>query len=459
VEERCSMRGARFSLVMMTILILIILSQPTSTNQEVSEIESIIDLGELPLDLSEETHRVELQITHTSSHDSNPILSADEISTMVVYRSQDILSDGTLGESRIMYQRLRDGIPDGIPIQASVGTRDTEYHDAYNNYIVMSAYLDKDARVGEVSLYDTSTGRYLEIASSVNLGKVGVHGRFVVWFEGDIYQEIVKLYDLAWIDQGLEPVVIWSNEINFDLEISEIDIGDRFVVWSGKEPWISSGGCPWGEIWTYDLEDHVVQEVPVESTFSTSKPRNAGPWIVWETGIEYDDESTEDDDESYPSTIIMFNMDTELPDWIHDSEANLSRPAIHEDTITYQSIGYSGSSTIYIYDIVSRETERVTSYLSDQYCSDVYDDLVAYVDPRSGNEDVYISCPVGEIDVNPNSVYFGAMYMASDLGDMEIPVTITNIGSGPLIIDSASIISPPGGKEVSSLGWTQHQSF
>src|SRR5512136_1354257 len=65
-------------------------------------------------------------------------------------------------------------------------------------------------------------------------------------------------------------------------------------------------------------------------------------------------------------------------------------PNIDGNLITYDS-NVSGNWDVYVYRIAEGDTFQVTSRTDDQRLNDLHDNLVAYVDARNGNLDVFVS--------------------------------------------------------------------
>jgi beta propeller repeat protein len=86
-------------------------------------------------------------------------------------------------------------------------------------------------------------------------------------------------------------------------------------------------------------------------------------------------------------------------------------PSVSGDLVAYES-RLTGNFDVWVYRISGRDTFRVTSDPFDQRQPDVLGGLVAYVDPRSGSPDVYVStlafvddpCPPGAADGDGDGV-------------------------------------------------------
>ena len=106
----------------------------------------------------------------------------------------------------------------------------------------------------------------------------------------------------------------------------------------------------------------------------------SGAWITWavrDIGVA-------------ASRIVARNMDSSEERVFADWGVYNYRPSIDGDLITWEGYLY-GNFDVFVYRISTGETFQVTSDPADQYLNDVFGNLVAYVDQRAGNEDIYVS--------------------------------------------------------------------
>jgi beta propeller repeat protein len=74
---------------------------------------------------------------------------------------------------------------------------------------------------------------------------------------------------------------------------------------------------------------------------------------------------------------------------VADNGAQDFRPSIDGDLICYEST-INGNMDVFVYQLSTGKTFQVTTDIDDQYLNDIFGNLVAYVDMRYGNEDIYV---------------------------------------------------------------------
>jgi beta propeller repeat protein len=205
-----------------------------------------------------------------------------------------------------------------------------------------------------------------------------------------------------------------------------VQIGSRFVVWSELEN-------SQYDIYAYDLDQYLEIRVTSTSGVNEQQPATSGPWVVWQSQIPGETSSR----------IIARNLDTLESRVLVDNGAQNRNPSMDGDLVTWES-DVNGNFDVFIYRLSTSETFQVTNDSYDQYSSDVFNDIVAYVDMRSGNEDIYVSTidfipdPL-DIDVSPLFYDFGNVQLGS--GSTTI-VTISNSGITTDLEISAITLQP-----------------
>ena len=331
-------------------------------------------------EISAHEHRV----TRHADYETMPRLGNDGISDLVVYTRRALLPSGAFDQGDIWYQRLRaDGTPAGSPVRVTSGTTDDQLNDISGDYIVYTAFESRLSLSGRFMLYQISTGSFQTLGEALICQEARVHGTHVVWREGGTSAATIWMYDLAWLGTSKKPFVLAGpSPTTFS-----VDIGDRFVVWFEQE-----GGQ--FDVIAFDLIEGRRVKVTNTSTTLEWEPSTSGPWIVWQAK----------DPGVYGSRIEALNMDTGERRVVIDDGVSYYRPSIDGDLIAYESRSVpAGNLDIYFYRLSEGDTFRVTSHPAGQYLNDVFGHLVAYVDWRSGNEDVYV-CDLSPFIPTPNEV-------------------------------------------------------
>jgi hypothetical protein len=318
----------------------------------------------------------ETQVTDTDLYyETTPTLSNDG----VVYTACEMLESGSFGQGHIYYQPLLPtGEPDGYPVRIKSEDeededRDDRLNDIFGDYIVFASYDSTTSDTGKIMLYQISTDTLQTIiADSIVIQGPRIHGNMVVWVQGPVGSSKVMLYDLSWLDteETAEPL---PGPIP---PVSNVDIGDRFVVWvEGDQSW---------DIWAYDWVGRrgpfLLTETPL---IDEPHPRTSGDWIVWESNV----------------TFSLRNLETGDYRVIYIG-AVVARPSIDGDLIAFE-LDDGEKSDIYIYRIFTPEIfpppiYAVTTNQGDDYLSDVHGNMVAYVNYHqigfeTYDEDVWIA--------------------------------------------------------------------
>ncbi len=311
----------------------------------------------------------EYAITLKPSWETMPRVGNDGVSNLVVYTKSDLLPDGSLGKGDIWYQRLTNaGAPDGAPVQVTNDPLDNQLADVSGDYIVYTAYEGTSSMSGRIMLYQISTGSLHGIGNALVMLEPRISGNKVVWREGGAMASQVMLYDLGWLGTAREAdIIAGPTPPTFSL-----DIGDRYVVWAEA----SSGQM---DVVAYEIATGVRTQL-TSSPALESEPSTSGAWIVWQA-----------QDKGAPAIrIIARNMDTAEERVVADNGVWNVEPSIAGDLIAYES-NLAGNLDVFVYRISTGETFQVTTDLAEQYLNDIFGNLVAYVDERTGTQDIYVS--------------------------------------------------------------------
>lgn len=328
----------------------------------------------------------EYQVTASIAYETTPTLGYDGNSYLVVFTVRIKDAEGRLGPGNIWYQRFEDGALIGPAMQVTSGVRDDQLNDVSGDFIVYTSYDHTNTLNGQIMLYQISTGLAQILGDCVQAREVRIHGDKVVWRCGSSFSSSVMLFDLDWLGTAQLPIQIAGP----DPPTFTLEIGDRFAVWAEYTN-------DQFDIVAYDLEDGT--RIPITETleYDELEPSTSGPWIVW---------SSVESGSSFVS-IVAKNMDTGELRVIREANEFNHHPRIKGERITFES-DLEGNDDVYLYLLSSYETFQVTNEPSDQYLSDVYDDLVCYVDQRFGTEDVFVA----KVDLLPSSS--GPIYIDED---------------------------------------------
>lgn len=310
---------------------------------------------------------VENPVADTTLYETTPTLGDG----VVVYTARELLNNGFYDQGDIYYQPLDNaGAPVGPSVQVTSDLTDDKLNDVSGDYIVYTSYDTVDTYSGQIMLYEISTGLVQPIGDALVIQEPRIHGGVVVWVQGAIGASEVMKYELAWLGTATAPVSL-TGPIP---PTSNVDIGDRFVVWVEQEVMGDT------DIGAYDLVNDFRIKLTDTAAIDERHPSTSGDWIVWEA----------QDHGATTKRIEAANLETGDYRIVHDDGSVGARPSIHGDLIAYES-NSEGNYDIFIYRISTRETFAVTMDPDDQYLNDVFSDFVAYVDIRNSDEDVWVA--------------------------------------------------------------------
>lgn len=309
------------------------------------------------------------QITTSPEIETQPTLGNDGISDIVVYTWHELQAGGTKGPGEIYYQRLHGGAPLGDPVQVTDSPiKDDRLNDIYGDYIVFTAFDDESSSSGIIMTYQISTTITEPIGGADRIRWPRIHGDKVVWIEGPPSSSVVLLYDLDWIGTPIEPDLI-AGPIP---PTSQVEIGDRFVVWGAH----SSGQC---DIICYEIDTGTTFTMTSTNNLSEKDPSTSGPWITWECH----------DLGSGSMWVEAKNFDTSEHRILSDPAALSLHPTIDGDLIAYES-DLPGNFDVYLYRISTQETFQATTMAGSQYLNDIFNGNIGFVNEINHDANVWV---------------------------------------------------------------------
>jgi hypothetical protein len=202
-----------------------------------------------------------------------------------------------------------------------------------------------------------------------------IHGNFVVWRQGAaVTQMHVMIYDLNNSTAG-------ASLTGASVPTFEVEIGDRFVVWSEWDSFLGNSN-----IVAFDL--NTGQRLVLTGTGGSNErqPSTSASWVVWEaSGID-----------SSSFRIEAYDVDARLTDpdafrsVVDDGGVNW-RPRIDGDLITYDK-SVERNFDVHLYRLSTRETFAITMDPGEQSAGDPLDKgnlnaLVTYIGRPDRNTD------------------------------------------------------------------------
>lgn len=311
----------------------------------------------------------ELRVTGSPQFETTPTLGEDRTSRVVVFTSRDFAISPT-PYGQVYYQRVDQTGLIGLPELVSfVPGTDDQLNDISGDNIVFSAYVSPTSNLGEVRVYEISSGAQSVVSELTTLWEARIHGRRVAWVDGNAGTTRVLLKDLRGLASGERPIVLAGPTP----PASDVEIGDTLVVWMTRR------GTQL-DVTAYDARTDTVFDVAADPSINERSASTWGSWVTWQAS-------------AIPTAgvrVEAHNVDTGEHRIVADNGAFNLAPTIHGDFITYES-NVSGNYDIYLYRLSTGQTFRVTDHPADQRLNNVYGDMVAYVDSRDGNSDVFLS--------------------------------------------------------------------
>lgn len=318
---------------------------------------------------SETLNLREYQITMSPAYETTPTLGNDGVSDLVVYSVALRLPNGSLAPADIWYQRLGNDDPFGPAVQVTNDPTDDLLNDISGDYIVYTAFDSVISASGSIMLYRISTRELQPIARAEIAREPRICGNTVVWVQGSSTASQVMLYDLAWLGTAQQAFVV-AGPIP---PASQVQVGSRYIVWT------EYAGDQF-DVQAFDLTSYTRMAITASPDLDDTEPSTFGDWVVWQSRVRG----------SPVATIWAFNPTTFARFPIADNGAGNFRPSIDGDLVAYES-NLHGNLDIFLYRMSDGQTFQVTNIPSDQYLNDVFGNKVAYVDMRSGNEDVWVT--------------------------------------------------------------------
>jgi hypothetical protein len=311
----------------------------------------------------------EHQVTFELDEQTTPTLGRDAIGDYVVFTTYTPVSTG-VAQSDIYYQRLVNGQPVGNRVPVAVTALDERLNECSGDYIVYTSFESVTSLAGKTMLYQISTGQTRELDSANDTFLPKIYGDVVVWLKSTANGNLALIYRISW-GTPVQPVVLAGPVPN----PRDIDVGDRFVVWSQ----IVNGQY---DIAAYDIQNGGIPvSVSSNPNLNERVPSTGGPWVAYQVSSA-----------ATPAVIAIHarNLDTGETRIVADNGAANSSPNIDGNLISYES-NITGNWDIYVCRIAQGDTFQVTSRPDDQRLNDIHGNLVAYVDARNGNLDVFVS--------------------------------------------------------------------
>jgi PKD repeat protein len=365
----------------------------------------------------------EFQITVSSANETTPTLGNDGTSDLVVYTMRVILPDRTLAPGDIWYQRVAGGAPIGPAVQVTADPTDDELNDVSGDYIVYTAYESTSSMRGTIMVYRISTYERWPVAQVEVAREARIHGNDVVWVQGPSTATQVMWYELGWLGTPREARIV-AGPVP---PASEVAIGSGYIVWTQR-----SGGQ--ADVWGFDLLNASRVQITMTAGIDESQPATSGPWITWQTQRQ---------GASSVSIEAMNPSAWDVRSVVLNDSFNL-RPSIDGDLIAWES-DVVGNYDIFVYRLSTAESFQVTTDPSDSLLNDVFGSRIAYVDPRNGSQDVYVSDLTFIAPNQPPIASAGADVSVYANEDVALAGTATDLDLDPIVGWQWAVIAQPAG--------------
>ena len=303
-------------------------------------------------------------VTSSTFDETAPKLGNDGTQDYVAYTSRELLEPGMYDQADVYYQPLLAGVADGPPIQVTATATDDVLNDVSGDYIVYTAYENIVSPVGAVMLYNIYTGQLRSLGSTESIRDPRIHGYYVIWLEGGSNASEVILYNL---NTNLPRSLAGPVPRNFQAQI-----GSRFAVWSSLDSDY--------DIEVYDFELETGYAITATPDSDERYPATSGDWIVWETR----------DTRTPLGRIEAYNGRTGEMRIIIEDGARNRLPGVDGNLVSWES-DVNGNLDVFVHRFDTSQTFQVTTDPGDQYLNDIQGNQIAYVDQRSGNEDIYVA--------------------------------------------------------------------
>jgi beta propeller repeat protein len=177
------------------------------------------------------------------------------------------------------------------------------------------------------------------------------------------------LQNLIGLPQGQSPIQLAGHTP----AASDVEIDERLVTWRER-----SGGQD--DVFAYDLLTGTRLTIANDLTINERAPSTSGPWVTWNSSRVGINEVR----------VEALNVDTGERRIIADNDALNISPTINGDFIAYES-NIAGNFDIYLYQLSTGDTFQITTHPANQLLNNVYGQMVAYVDTRDGDSDVFVT--------------------------------------------------------------------
>lgn len=310
----------------------------------------------------------ELQATNTDALDTTPTLGDDGVSSLVVYTSFPRLADGTSGPGSVYYQRLGSDALLGAPVLVSDSPNNDQLNDISGDYIVYTSFTDATRTLGQIKLFQISTGTTQAVSDWVPLREARIFGTRIAWIEGPLGATTVVTIDI--IDIGLADPFVVAGPLP---ATANVEVGNQLIVWDERD-----GGQ--GDIRAYDPASGGYYGVATDPTVDDTQPSTFGPWVAWQS---YDGIVA-------ATAIKAVNVLTGELRIVADNDAYNRFPTMDGDFISWEG-NTSGNFDIYLYRLSTAERFQLTDHSADQQLNNLFGDRVAYLDNRTGDFNIFVT--------------------------------------------------------------------
>ena len=350
------------------------------------------------------------QITSSSFHETTPSLGNDGISDLMVYTSQELLPSG-LTPGKIFYQRLyTDGSAMGSSVEVTDVAESGELNDTYGDFIVYSSFESQLSLIGEIKLFQISTGQTTVLSQQTSIREVRIHGDWVTWVDGPIGDTSIKLFDLTRLGENpgpFNPNPITISDPSF--ATNSVEIGERFVVWDKVE---GRAGNAQFSIVAYDLVSKTRIEVTsANPNKADQRPHTSGSWVVWQSTVGVPTNTKIE--------AVDLGQSPPLRLTIADNGVMNIFPTIDRGLVAYNS-NVTGNFDVYIYRILTGETFQITTGPEWHNLSNIFRNKVAYVEQENVSNaptNIFISDLDHLLPITDLGTLGGANSLASDINN------------------------------------------
>ncbi|MDT7041192.1 kelch repeat-containing protein [Candidatus Nitronereus thalassa] len=397
---------------------------------------SVVELTDVVFPVPPSQTSFDVTVSPSSLFATTPVLGEDSAGRYVVFTQVERISTG-FGPGDIFLQRINDNGVIGLPVAvASDDVLSEQLNDAEGDFVVYTAFESDASTLGQIRLYQISTGNITVLRNSALVREARIHGDSIAWVEGPVGASTIQLLDFSG-SSGPARITLSGPHA-----ATSVEIGQRLVVW---EEFDSSTNPNQGQhnIKAYDLTTGQIIDIANDANLSERYPHTSGAWIVWESS-DFPPEGT-----SKTWSIELLNVDTSERRTAVQLEGFVTyAPTIDGDLVTWES-NVTGNFEIFVYRISTGEIFQVTNLPDDQRLNDVFGNQVAFIANAGSQVDrmdisvitMSFAPPVSQSDIQvvPTVIDFGDVELATS---QSATVTISNVGpTSNLTLESVSLES------------------